>query len=266
MRSQTVIDRLYRNFLLPSRLDDLGRLLETALQDGYDIHPLGEFWRLSEKGKQRPPGKHLLLRHDIDTGLATARDIWKLERSLGVQGSFFFRLSTVEPGFMREIASAGGEVGYHYEELATVSKQRGLRSSDGLPAIMAEIALLFVAHLESLREKTGLPLTVAAAHGDWFNRRLGVSNEVILHDARLRERARIELEAYDGQLTALIDTRISDQGAVLWTPEEPGPSIENGTPVVQLLLHPREWRADMRANLAEDARRAFEGLRFRLNV
>ena len=42
----------------------------------------------------------------------------------GGGGSYFFRRSTWDVGLMRELADAGREVGYHYEELATLVKAR----------------------------------------------------------------------------------------------------------------------------------------------
>jgi hypothetical protein len=69
----------------------------------------------------------LVHRHDIDSDLRTARKMFALEVKHGVQASYYFRLSTLDYGFMRDIEAAGGEASYHYEEVATYAKRHRLR-------------------------------------------------------------------------------------------------------------------------------------------
>ena len=90
-----------------------------------------------------------------------------------MESSYFFRLSTLAPALMAEIAAGGGEASYHYEELSWVAKRRRLRSrSDALRAL-PEARDRFAENLQTLRMKTGLPMRVVASHGDFVNRRLG---------------------------------------------------------------------------------------------
>lgn len=69
-----------------------------------------------------PIDKIILLRHDVDllpeNSLATA----KLENSLGIQGTYYFRIipETFKPDIIKEISDLGHEIGYHYEDMDLV--------------------------------------------------------------------------------------------------------------------------------------------------
>jgi hypothetical protein len=71
------------------------------------------------------PKSLILLRHDVDllpqNSLATA----KLEHSLGIRGTYYFRIvpQSLNPEIIREIASLGHEIGYHYEDLDLAHKK-----------------------------------------------------------------------------------------------------------------------------------------------
>ena len=96
-------------------------LLTILLDTGYQIMSVSDF---SEKNKP-DVGRQLILRHDVDRhpkrSLATA----VIERNKGIVGTYYFR---VTPGsfdieIIREIASMGHEIGYHYEDLYLVSRK-----------------------------------------------------------------------------------------------------------------------------------------------
>mgnify|MGYP006145381963 CR=1 FL=1 len=67
----------------------------------------------------------LVHRHDIDTDLPTARRMFALEQKHGVRASYYFRLSTLDFGLMRDIERYGSEASYHYEEIATYANAVG---------------------------------------------------------------------------------------------------------------------------------------------
>ena len=62
----------------------------------------------------------VILRHDVDlkaeNSLATAR----IEYSMGVQASYYFRVveQSNKPGIIKDIVGLGHEVGYHYEDMS----------------------------------------------------------------------------------------------------------------------------------------------------
>ena len=77
-----------------------------------------------------------------------------------------------------------------------MAKHRRLRSASEALAALPEARELFAANLVRLRERTGLPMRIVAAHGDFVNRRLGVS---IRGSSRptFRHELGIDLETYD---------------------------------------------------------------------
>jgi glycosyltransferase involved in cell wall biosynthesis len=253
--------RLWADLFMPSRLDAYAAFLDGALAAGYRIAGLGSFASSDPGGDRRV----LVLRHDIDTDPRTARAMWEIERERGIASSTFFRLSTLDVDLMRAMAAAGGEVGYHYEELATIAKRQHLRTAGDVRAQLPEARRLFTENLERLRRQTGLPLRLAASHGDFVNRAVGVTNAEILADPAFRASVGIDLEAYDADLNARIGSHHSDTAPPRnWVGEDPAAAIGRGEPVIHVLVHPRHWFANRRVNLVDDLRRAGEGVAYRL--
>lgn len=274
-----IADRVYADFLMPSRLNAYASLLELALGSGYEVHSVGSFWRLAPSPcdaqpadppgpgspPSRPPGRILVLRHDVDTDPATARAMWRIDRHLGVRSSYFFRLGTLDVDLAEQIAAGEGEVGYHYEELASVIKRRRIRTRAAALAVLPMTRGIFAANLERMREQTGLAMRVAASHGDFVNRRVGVANWEILADPTFRAQVGIDLETYDASLLACLPHRFTDSlHPRYWEPADPASAIRAAEPVVSLLVHPRHWRPDRAGNLRDDLRRLVEEARYRL--
>jgi len=258
-------DRVYSDFLMRSRLSEYEKLLESALRASYRISSVGGTWRRISDGVLDPQERHLVLRHDIDTDPGTAAAMWDIDRRLGVESSHFFRLSTLAPALMAEIAAGGSEVSYHYEELSTVAKRRRFRTASDALAALPEAQDLFAANLRRLRATTGLPMRVVASHGDFVNRHLRISNWVILADRDFRRDVGVDLETYDEDFLRHLPDRHSDAEYPLhWDYHDPAEAIRAGTPVVYVLVHPRHWRVDRRANARDDIQRLVEGLRFEL--
>ena len=260
-------ERVYCDFLMPSRLGDYRALLETALGAGYAIVSVERFWALIGADAVDPARHYLVLRHDIDTGPRTARAMWRIERSLGIAGSYYFRLSTLDLGLMADIAAAGGEASYHYEELATVAKCRHLRTRADALAHLPEAQDRFQRNLARLRALTGLPMRVVASHGDFVNRKLGLINWAILADPEFRVEVGIELETYDEAFMSRVTSRHADlMSRPYWTPTEPLAAIQRAEPLVYLLIHPRGWNVERIANVRANALRMWEGLLYALPV
>ena len=99
------------------RLANLKELIEALLRKEYNFILFKEFERSNFN-------KVIILRHDVDllpgNSLATA----KLESSLGVTGTYYFRTipETFKPDVIKEIEGLGHEVGYHYETVEKVTK------------------------------------------------------------------------------------------------------------------------------------------------
>ena len=223
LKQFTVLSRLYSEFMMKSRLEEHRCFLAFAIGCGYEVCSIPHFWRLTERGRIQPMDKLLILRHDIDTDIETTRAMWRVERELGIKTSYFFRLSTVDLPLMREIEACGGSVGYHFEELATAAKRKGLKTREQVMEELPYMRDLFERNLTELRDQTQLPLRFVASHGDFANRRLGVPNWVILRDAAFRDRMNIELGAYDEACMRHVQSRHSDDKPypTYWKPAPP---------------------------------------------
>ncbi|MGZ6642121.1 MAG: hypothetical protein ACXVFT_09825 [Solirubrobacteraceae bacterium] len=260
----TVIRRVYRDYLQAERLEEFRGLLGRAVALGYETMTLSAFARLVEAadglaGRERV----LLLRHDVDSDVRRARRMWEIECELGTIGSYFFRRATWDVRFMHELQSAGFEVGYHYEELATLVKERGVATATGARELIGPARERLRATLAELRSRSGLPLTVVASHGDFANRVVGVSNVEMLADRDFRAEIGVGLEAYD--VERYVDARASDESRHrFWEPMDPAAAIERSTRVVEVLVHPRAWGAAPMTNLRADLGRLLDGARFGL--
>ena len=265
MKFGTIRDRIYGDFLMPSRLPVYEALLTQALDADYTILPVERYWGLATTGGLLPDQRYLVLRHDVDTDPATAGVMWRLERDLGVSSSYYFRQSTLDIGLMQAMGAAGTEASYHYEELATVARARRPRSTEAAEALIPEARDLFARNLTHLRAVTGLGMRVVASHGDFLNRRLDLKNAVILEDPVVRRDLGIDLETYDD---AFLDTITSYHRDLIypgtWMHGDPFEAIARREPIMYMLIHPRPWRVDRVGNLRDDIERLREELAYRL--
>jgi len=71
--------------------------------------------------------KTCLIRHDVDRKAMNALNMAKLESSLGVISSYYFRTkrSSFNVEIIKEIAKLGHEIGYHYECLSDTNGDMG---------------------------------------------------------------------------------------------------------------------------------------------
>jgi hypothetical protein len=258
MNAGGIARRVYGDYLQPERLDDLRSLLEAARDAGYRTMTLSAFADRVREGSQDQGERILLLRHDVDSDVPRARRMREIEASLGMVGSYFFRRSTWDVAFMRELVAADCEVGYHYEELATLIKERGAATATETRALLEVARARLRTTIPELRAGSGLTLDVLAAHGDFANRAVGVSNVEMLDDRELRSEIGVRLEAYD--VETHVSARSADGGPPNgWRTGDPLDAIRRGEPVVAVLLHPRSWGRAPLANARADLRRAGEG-------
>ena len=63
--------------------------------------------------------KVFVLRHDVDKMPQNALDFARLEHEMGISASYYFRIvpQSFNPKIIKEIASLGHEIGYHYEDM-----------------------------------------------------------------------------------------------------------------------------------------------------
>ncbi|WP_449257017.1 hypothetical protein [Bosea sp. (in: a-proteobacteria)] len=266
---RTVSERLYGNFLLPDRTAVYRELLAAFAERGYVAFTFAAFAR-ARLSNAALPERILLLRHDIDTDPGYLTSWLEVERSFGFASTSYFRLRTLDVAQMRAIAEKGGEAGYHYEELASYAKAYGLRTRDAVLSALPAIRQRFADNLAAVRSLTELPIETVASHGDFANRLLDLANTVII-DRAFAERLGIIAEAYEPMIQEAVSCRISDQHYPKAWRFSRGPSnfesiLALDGAVVELLTHPRHWRAAPGSNLREDADRILSSVFFRAGV
>jgi hypothetical protein len=264
--SKIIIDRIYGDYFLHSRMGEYKDLLYTLLQLGFEFHSIGTFWRLrGNPDRQMNGGKYIVLRHDIDSDVATAKQMWGIEKELGITSSYFFRLSTVDVPLMQEIDRSGSDTGYHYEELATYAKEHGVTTMSEITEHMEQIRARFRENLTDLRKRTGLALTIAASHGDFMNRKLRIINTEILKDRAFRSAMGIEMEAYDDDYRSTIEKLYSDDAyPTYWKPESPLMNSVLAYSKIQLLIHPGNWQSTIYAHTYHNIHRVFEEVKYQM--
>jgi hypothetical protein len=126
------------------------------------------------------PRKVLVHRHDIDRDVRTAKKIFALETRYGAKASYYFRLRTLDFGFMREIEAAGSEASYHYEEVADYARRHRIHCAEEIRRRFPEIREQFIRNFSRITEHLGLRMVTVASHGDFANRRpQGINHELL---------------------------------------------------------------------------------------
>jgi len=113
------------------------KLCKTISASNYEILTVENY--ISKKEK---PNKFIILRHDVDIKPERALEFAKVESMFNIQSTYYFRMTpkVFIPTIIKEIATLGHEIGYHYEVL---DKARG----DYKKAI-----IIFESELNKLRE------------------------------------------------------------------------------------------------------------------
>lgn len=253
----SLLSRLYYDYLMPSQLAAYEHLVQTANQAGYSQLSVRQYHDMLSQGR-RLPDKVIVHRHDIDTDLRTTRKLFQINKKHGVRSSFYFRLSTLDIDLMREIEDYGSEASYHYEELATYAKKNKIKDATVLRACLPLIRKEFCANFSAIEQRFERKMRTVASHGDFVNRKLKLSNTEILMDLQLRQRCGIEVEAYDRILMENIDIYIADRPPPqCYYPMSPLDALGRH-PRIYLLTHPRQIESNWEANTRENLCRVYE--------
>ena len=255
--------RFYNDFLRPSKEGEYEKILGTACDNGYEFHTVLSFEDVVACGVEDDK-KYLILRRDIDTADSKIlRKMLELEKKYGARASYYFRWNTIDEKLMKEIAEAGGEASYHYEEIATYCYKHRIKTREAMMQQIEEIRDLFIQQYAKFKKKTGQPCVTIAAHGDFVNGKLKVQNNVLI-DKRVRETCNIWREAYDQERLKYLTCRIADQREGETFTQKAISAIERGEPVLELLTHPRQWNSPVWINLKEELNRICKEIYWRL--
>jgi hypothetical protein len=262
-RVMSLKQRIYSDYFMPSRIKEYEAMLKKILDLGYSIVDEKTFLLVSGQVKSQ---NFFILRHDIDSDLAKTKKMFEVETNLGIKSSYFFRLSTFNLKIIEQIAARGNLVGYHYEEIATFIKRKRIRTT---ASFKREFDIRkcqddFQINLMKLRKMTGLPLEVAASHGDFTNRKFGVYNWELLNSDIFRTECGIELEVYDQTIRDFTGKNLIDKSfPQFWYPNSPIECAEKNQKVIYTLVHPRHWGGNIVENFFQDFTRAKEELEIR---
>ena len=260
---KTIYNRLYNDFIRPSKENEYENLLKSAQNNGYEFHTILSFEDVIEHGVEEGK-KYLILRRDIDTADSKIlRRMLAMEKKYGARATYYFRWNTIDVKLMKEIAEAGGEASYHYEEIATYCYKHRIMTKETMIRHIEDIRNLFISQSEKFKEKTGQPCLTIASHGDFLNTKFQVQNTTII-DERVRKATNIVREAYDAPHMGLLTCRIADQVEMDKFSEKAIAAIEHGEPVLELLTHPRQWNSPVWVNLKEELNRICKEIYWRL--
>jgi hypothetical protein len=90
------------------------QLLEILKDNGFQFIPFKDY-------SNPITSRYVILRHDVDAKKENSLESARIEHQLGIKGTYYFRVvpQSYDEGVMKEIASMGHEIGYHYETMDT---------------------------------------------------------------------------------------------------------------------------------------------------
>lgn len=254
-----LLRRIYSDYGMPSRLRTHEKLICAARDAGYTQTSVRDFFDRARTGLSAA-GAFIVHRHDIDTDLRTTRKLFEMEKKYGVKASYYFRLSTLDFGLMREIEDYGSEASYHYEEVASFAKRNKIKDPALVRDCLPEIRNVFRKNFQWFEQQLGKKLRTVAGHGDFANRRLKVNNTEILADQRLREECGIECEAYDRGLLDHIDMYIVDRPPPQYYWPTSPLNVVSVHRNICLVTHPRQFETNWKENTKDNLFRFYEAV------
>lgn len=106
------------------------QLLNSLQNAGYAFQSYNDF--AESRGKLNSSGdKLIMLRHDVDKMPMNSLRFAKIQSERGIKATYYFRMHkhSYNEGIIKEIASLGHEIGYHYETMDTESSKLQIKGS-----------------------------------------------------------------------------------------------------------------------------------------
>ncbi len=250
--------------MMPSRLEEYENIIIKCKQNGYHHLTISEYYS-KLKSKNIEGEKYFLHRHDIDTDVKTAKLFFEIEKKHNIKATYYFRLSTLDLNFTKEINAYGSEASYHFEEIATFCKKNKIKSKKKARQELSKITADFRRNFTTLENQLGYKLKTVASHGDFVNRKLNLINNEITDNLALRKELGIECETYDSILKNSFNEYISDKiYPIHYYPKNIFDVIGKAN-IICLLTHPRQWNSNIKESIKDTFLRIYEGLKFKLS-
>ena len=262
MGLKNMFNRIYSDYFMPSRLDEYERIIKKTLELKYKILSVRDFYYLIKNNKLDKSKRYFINRHDVDTDVGTAKEKFNIEKKYNVKASYYFRLSTLDYNFMKEIDNCGSEASYHFEEVAQFCKDNHIKNRQLALDKMNQIKDEFKENYLQIKKSTGLRMETVCSHGDFVNRSLKIVNNVITKDNKLRKELGILCEAYDDDILQNIDFYISDAFYPKYYKPKSVFDVLGKENIICMLSHPRPWRTNWIVNTKDNIQRLYEGIKW----
>lgn len=256
-------NRIYKEYFMSDRIGYLDNVVTFLKSHGYVFLNLRQFAEKVRNGLPIP-NKCAIMRIDVDSDPKYCINIARVLENNRCDASFYFRLSTIDRAVMRQLLDEGFEVGYHYEELATLAKKEHLRTPDEVMERIEECRAQFRRNFACFTSELGAHSVTVASHGDFANRKLRLGNTVVVDEA-VRKDLGIVAEAYDDDLVGAMDHSIIDRGPEGWEPDTPERLATNALDrphCMRILIHPKSWRRNFYWNTRQNIGRVIEALHY----
>lgn len=258
MQVRPLFNRIYADYFMRNRFREYRLLMKSFLNGGYRFFKINEAFKIPSDCE-----KFVFIRHDVDSEPRIMRQMFEIEKELGIKSTYYFRLSTFDINFAKELIKFDCEVGYHYEEIADYVKNNKVVIRDAIINSLDEIRELFIKNIQNLEKAMNYKILTVASHGDWINRHFKMPNlSLITQD--LMAKAGLLTEAYD--IERDLEFRIADRPYPhFWCPCSPYNVIDENRKTGLILIHPRQWTSNPPARLRLDFQRFYEYLKSRLS-
>jgi hypothetical protein len=143
------------------------KLIKALADKGYQFQTLQDYFIFPQK-------KVILLRHDVDARKLNSLHFAKIQHSMGIRGTYYFRMvpESYDEKVISEIWNLGHEIGYHYEDMYFAFKKfqdGGIKKSAIREEDLYDTAFeFFKTHLDKMRKV--VPVKTMSMHGSPMGR------------------------------------------------------------------------------------------------
>ena len=265
-RARLIAGRVGHDYVGRDRGLEYRSTLARAVEAGYELTSLMEFHAQTGTVGNRDH-RLIALRHDVDiTDVAGNEAFYLSELAMGARSTFYFRLSTVSThaSLIRRLLADGFEVGYHFEEAASLAREAAFDRRSSVELLGSTIADRFRRNCDMFRVRWNPGLSSVSAHGDWVNRRLGFTNQEFVGPDLLSE-CGLRFEAYGPDLLGRVDAYVSDVAVPpsQWTGNYGlEDALGDRHTRICVLTHERRWHVNRRAAATADLNRMASGVAY----